>query len=266
MLRICQMFVFLSCTVLSADEIENVLSLPAGEMSASVQKAPMPELGESRIGQILNRYYRKGLGGPENWGKILSLKLSGTLKTQQGALQLKVFRKKPEFIKTILFDDSAQTSRIRGYDGKLAWQQKAGADTPEVMAGAEARRFIHRAPFGSYLLYPFAEGKRIRLIDTVPVEGKICHQVRVELDTGYRVDYFIDIRSYLEIQVVHSDQLNSTLSSVIYKDYARASGIPVAKKVKRFEQGEWVSTLKIHEVKVNSGMMPWMFHMSRSQQ
>jgi len=125
----------------------------------------------------------------------------------------------------------------------------------------EARRFIHSARFGNYLLYPFAEGKRIRLIDTVPVEGAICHQIRVELDTGYQVDYYIDIRSYLEVKVVNTDLRSGSVNSVIYKDYIREFGMPIAKKVESFEGGEWVSSLVLDEVKVNSGVMPWMFHM-----
>jgi hypothetical protein len=131
------------------------------------------------------------------------------------------------------------------------------------MAEQEARHFIHSARFGNYLLYPFAEGKRISLIDTVPVEGAICHQVRVELDTGYQVDYFIDIRSYLETKVVNTDLHSGVTNSVIYKDYTREFGMPIAKKVESREDGEWVSSLVLDEVKVNSGVMPWMFHMPK---
>lgn len=95
----------------------------------------------------------------------------------------------------------------------------------------------------------------------MPVEGAICHQIRVELDTGYQVDYFIDIRSYLEIKVVNADLRSGSTNSLIYQDYTRELGMPIARKVKSFEGGKWVSTLLIDEVKINTGVMPWMFHM-----
>ena len=261
MFRIHYVLIFLSCSLLLASEEENVLSISPEELSASIRKAPMPELGETRIEKILKNYYQKGLSGPENWQKIVSLNIIGKLKTEGGELELNAFQKKPDFIKMSLFPESGQNGLILAYDGEVAWKQIARRGEPERMAEAEARRFIHSARFGSYLLYPFAEGKRISLIDTVPVEGAICHQIRVELDTDYQVDYFIDIRNYLEIKVVNTDLRSKTTNSIIYKDYIRELGMPVARKVKSFENGKWVSTLLVDQVKMNSGVMVWMFHM-----
>ena len=132
---------------------------------------------------------------------------------------------------------------------------------PMPMTETEARRFIHSARFGNYLLYPFMEGKRIRLIDTVPVEGAICHKIRVELDTEYQIDYYIDIQTSLEVKVVNQDLRTGSVNSIIYRDYTRDFGIPIAKKVESREEGEWVSTLIREEIKLNTGIMPWMFHM-----
>lgn len=261
MLRIHSILLFLSCSLLLAAEEGNVLSISPEELDASVRKAPMPKLGQTRIEKILKNYYHVGLGGPENWEKIVSLNFIGKLKTEGAELELTAYQKKPDFMKMSLFQESGQSGLILAYDGEVAWKQIGRRGKPERMAEAEARRFIHSARFGNYLLYPFAAGKRISLIDTVPVEGAICHQIRVELDTGYQVDYFIDIRSYLEIKVVNADLRSGSTNSLIYQDYTRELGMPIARKVKSFEGGKWVSTLLIDEVKINTGVMPWMFHM-----
>jgi len=239
----------------------NVLSRSPQELSVSIREAPMPELGETRIEKILKSYYRKALGGPENWEKILSLNIIGSMKTEGGALELNTYQKKPDFIKINLSSESGQKSLILAYDGEVAWKQTGRRSKAERMAEAEARRFIHSARFGNYLLYPFAEGKRISLVDTVPVEGAICHHIRVELDTDYQVDYFIDIRSNLEIKVVNTDLRSGTTHSIIYKDYISEQGMPVARSVKSYGNDKWVSTLSVDEVKINSGVMVWMFHM-----
>lgn len=263
MLRISCIFILLFGSALLADDQKNVLSLPPEALNVVIRNTAMPELPDTRIGKILNRYYKKGLGGADNWDKIVSLNVIGKLKTKEGELQVNAYQKKPDFIKMNLFLETAQNALVLAYDGEVAWKQQGLRGKPELMTEKEARRFIHSSRFGNYLLYPFAQGKRIRFIDTVPVEGAICHQIRVELDTGYQVDYYIDIRSYLEIKVVNRDLHNDTTNSVIYRDYIREFGMPIAKKVESREEGEWVSSLVLDEVKVNSGIMPWMFHMPK---
>ena len=127
------------------------------------------------------------------------------------------------------------------------------------MAPDEARRFINSAQFGSHLLYPFREGKTIELMDTVAVDGAICHQLQVRLQNGYQIDYYIDIRSYRERKVVSADLRTGSVNTFEYGDYTVVSGMPIARRVESFESGEWVSLLELSEIKINSGVMPWMF-------
>ena len=93
----------------------------------------------------------------------------------------------------------------------------------------------------------------------MPTEGYICHQIRVTLDSGYQVDYFIDVRTYLQRKAVHLDLRSGLVNSIVYKNYVRELGMPIAKEVESFENGEWVSSLTLNNFKVNSGVMPWMF-------
>lgn len=259
--RIYSLFTLLFCSSLFAAEVENELFIAPDKLDESLRNTAMPELGETRIEKILKRYYELGLGGQENWDKVESLNFIGKMETKAGELTLNAYQKKPDLIKMTLTQPSREGSLTLAYDGEIAWKQMGSQNAPKQMEKMEARRFIHSARFGNYLLYPFAKGKRIRFIDTVPVEGAICHHVRVELDTGYQVDYYLDIRSYLEVKVVNADLRKKSTNSIIYKDYSRESGLPVARKVKSMENGEWVSTMLVEEVKVNAGVMPWMFHM-----
>ncbi|WP_269525566.1 hypothetical protein [Coraliomargarita parva] len=235
------------------------------EVTVSLRQEPMPQLNNSRLGQILSRYYREGLGGPDNWNRIESLKVSGTIHSGSDDFAFQAYQKKPDLIKMTIRGNGGILTL--GYDGQDAWKVLPGAGnsrTAEKMQDDEARRFIHSAHFGNHLLYPFAGGKRLEYIDTVPVEGTICHQIRVTLATGYQVDYYIDIRRYLEIKVVNKDLRSGFTNSLIYDDYIREFGMPIAKEIRSFEEGKLVSTLYLQEVKVNSGVMPWMFRLPRS--
>ena len=109
--------------------------------------------------------------------------------------------------------------------------------------------------------FPVCSGKNDQLYRYGSDRGAICHQIRVELSTEYRIDYFIDIQSFREIEVQNTDFKTGLQISVVYHDYAVKSGIPFAMRIESFEEGEWVSTLEVEEVKVNTGIMPWMFEM-----
>lgn len=254
---------FCLCVEISAADRGDTLELPDDKNNVILRQTPMPEVGVGRLADILSRYYQEGLGGADNWEEISSLKIFGTIKVEDGELELKAYQKKPNLIKmTLTTEDDKDIVLV--HDGEVAWQllPNRGAK-PTQMEAREARRFKHNSHFGNHLLYPYAEGKEISYIDTVPVDGNICHQIRVVLDTQFQVDYFIDIRTYLEIKVVSTDLTDRTTNTAIYKDYIREYGMPIAKQIESYENGEWVSSLTLDEVQVNAGIMPWMFKMPK---
>lgn len=246
----------------SAEEAASVeLDATGDQVTVILRQTAMPEMSGDRLSSILNRYYKEGLGGSENWDKVVSLRVSGRLTLEGGEFKFDAYQKKTHYIKMTI--KGPRRHMRMGYDGSVAWQvAKRGVDAV-VMDAAQTRRFKHNARFGNYLLYPYALGKQIEYLDTVPVDGVICHQIRVTLESEYQVDYFVDIRTYLEIKVVNTDLRTGSVSSVVYENYIREFGMPIAQKVVSKENGVWVSTLELDEVKVNSGVMPWMFKMPK---
>ena len=232
-----------------------------GEPTAVLSKIAMPEMGNQRLDSILMRYYVKGMGGPEIWDKILSIRVSGQLTLKSGRYDFHVTRKKPHYLKIVIRDGPRQV--IKGYDGSVAWQSGSQVSDAKELSEADAREFILGAHFGSYLLYPYAPGKQIEYLDTVPVDGVLCQQVRVTLDTGFQVDYFIDALSCLELKVVTTDLQTGQISATTYEDYTHEFGVPIARKVVSSEDGKWWSTYELKDVKLNSGLMPWMFQMPK---
>jgi len=245
-----------------APGLAEVLQHPV-PMTTALRQAAMPEMDDSRVGRILARYYQQFLGGEATWRGLESIKYDGSLKVDGTVFALSAFQKKPNLIKMTLIHPVNQGSLQLGYDGQTAWKQGAGQPA-ETMTPEEARRFIHGVRLGGHLIHPFAEGKTIRYIDTVPIEGSICHQLRVELETSYEVDYFIDIRSLAEVKVINRDLKNDFTNSIVYHDYQRVGGIPVPVLVDNYENGELVSRLDNEEIRINSGVMPWMFRLPAS--
>lgn len=236
------------------------LQIEEGRITASDRQTAMPELGEGRLAKILMQYYKVGLGGSEGWGNISSLKVCGTIKLGDLDFELTAYQKKPDLLK--ITTERQGRRLVRAYDGKTAWQITPGAgSTPQEMTHEQSRRFIHNSRLGNHLLYPCAKGKTIVYINTVPLEGHICHQIRVTLDSGYQVDYYIDIRSYLEIKVTNLDLETEFESSILFRDYTNEFGMPIAKRSEIYENGECVGLVTLQTIKVNSGVVPWMFKM-----
>jgi hypothetical protein len=83
------------------------------------------------------------------------------------------------------------------------------------------------------------------------------------LESGLQVDYFIDIRTYLERKSIITDLRTGRVTESLSQDYFRESGITVSRKVVSSENGVWVSTLELDTITFNSGVMPWMFKMPK---
>ncbi|TVP81112.1 MAG: hypothetical protein EA353_02245 [Puniceicoccaceae bacterium] len=248
--------------VSAASRAGDRLLLPETSISASLRQTPMPELGDGRLARILSRYYQEALGGPDNWNSISSFKMSGTIRFKEDDFSLNALQRKPNLIKMTLRHD--RRDLVLAYDGTNAWKHAPRSEKAATLMGEdEARRFILSAQFGNYLLFPYAEGKDIVYIDTVPIEGKICHQIRVTLDSGFQLDYYIDIRTFLEIKVENKDLHNNTTNSILYSDYTREHDVAIARRIESFENGQPVSTILLEDIKINAGVIPWMFTMPR---
>lgn len=244
----------------NASEADNRLNLSEDLLTPALRETAMPSLGAGQLARILSRYYEEALGGADSWAQISSLRVSGTLKMENQEFSLTAIQKKPDLIKMTLRQNNRDL--VLAFDGAEAWQRLPGQDAG-LMDGAETRRFELSAQFGNYLLFPYALGKELLYIDTVPVEGNICHQIRVTLDSGFQLDYFLDIRSYLEVKVENTDLTSGSTNSLIYSDYIIEEGMPIARKVESFEDGKWVSSLTLESAQVNPGVIPWMFSFPR---
>ena len=97
-------------------------------------------------------------------------------------------------------------------------------------------------------------------MDTVPFKGRICHLIRVEFESKpIEIDYFIDVSEFLERKRVYHYLKPEGTITIEYEDYRKESGVPIAYREVHFESGKWTSTTEYSAVRMNAGVMPWMF-------
>ena len=129
-----------------------------------------------------------------------------------------------------------------------------------LMSADEARRFIHSSVFGNYLLYPYRSGKTIEYLGTTREMDTVCHRIRVRLQNNFTVDYYIDVRTYLDVKIVNRDEEFNTTTTLVCKDFKTINGFPVSFKVVSETEEGFQTTLSLDQVDFNIGLTDWIFN------
>lgn len=234
------------------------------EAATPASAKPMAEVPDKRLNRVLQRYYQDALGGEETWGRLLSLRIDGRIVTPEGAFDLRAYQKKPDLLKMTLKRDDLAI--VLGYDGENTWKIEPGRDpgTAVPMEPAEARRFIHNARFDTYLLYPLAPGKSIEYVGLAEENGASFHHVRVTLESGFVMEYFLDLTAFLVHKVISRDTLDESVNAIEYFDYTRVLGKPMARRLVNSENGRFTSEFTVDRIAPNLGMARWMFEPPRT--
>lgn len=250
-------------------DLENLRSASIGEllpegdtMTQSLINSPIPKLKNSKLGQILSRYYDRCLGGADHWDSIKSTKLSANLNTLSGIYQYESITKKPNLYK-ISLSLEGQTNVI-AFDGTHAWQKQTSEDTDESVSGTQSAenldRIVNKTELARYLLYPFKKDKAYQYLGTNREFNTVCFKIRVYTDQDFIIDYFIDVQSYLIVTIQVLDQLKKYSPVVLrYFDYRKVDGIYFAHKIEAFIDGQWDSLMDVQSIATNVGAVSWMF-------
>ena len=232
------------------------------ERSRVLSDSAMPELYDSKLGKLLMRYYNEGLGGIEQWAQVKSIKMKGTIVTEDGQWDYESIAKKPNMLKIRIFKYREELEITT--NGAQVWR-KSPTQTEAVRVdpdSALAKEIIHDSVFSSLLLFPFETGKTISYLGTEREEGQLCHIIRVELKEGFSLDYFIDVQSYKEIKVIQkNDDLGPNGSTIVFSDYREVGGLQLPFKVTTLKGGQQHSFLHIDVATLNVGAMEWMFNL-----
>ncbi len=239
--------------------------LPEGVfITQSLIDSAMPELRQSQLGKILTRYYRRCLGGADNWEAINSFKISAELDTKGGKYQYESIVKKPNFYKIAI--SSEETTNIVAFDGNNKWQKQiSGEEWSYSKIAPNWHRMIHEPELATYFLYPMQTGKTYQYEGTVRELNTVCFKVSLLTKQGYLIDYYIDIESYCIISIKIIDRLKEFSPVIIeYSDHRLVDGVYFAHKIKYYVDGQWDSTLNVKNITTNVGVANWMFYLENN--
>jgi hypothetical protein len=244
-----------------ADEAVPVDPASLTYREATLNQDPMDLEGvPSRVASILRNYYRVSLGGEDGWSAVESFRFDGILRMQGGALSFVAFKKKPDYCKVVVLGGKG-VRVVMSYDGVDAWQLNTGESSEASdMPPLEALNFIRDATAGGHLLYPTLPGKRIELLPGLQtVDGRECYHLQVTLADGQQVIYAIDRLEFIERQMVVVNAVSGGTEVTTHKRIEPVEGVLVPMESTMTIDGEFVHSVEMRAVHVNTGLMPWMF-------
>lgn len=218
-----------------------------------------PATLESGVANVLRNYYQRNFTDADTWAAVESLRFDGTLHLGENALPFSAFKKKPDLCRIVL-RTGPRHQLVMAYDGTNAWQlntrQSALAST---MTGGEARNFIRDATTGGRLLYPGIPGKTIELVGTTLIDDQRAFELRTTLPDGQVIRSFLDMVSFAEVQQITINNVTGQEERTRHDNFRMVEGIRIPFTSTLFIDGEQIHQSRIDEVRVNQGVISWMF-------
>lgn len=218
---------------------------------------------DPKVAGILRKYYQYTYGDSLTWEEVESLRVEGEVELMEGTFDFVAYRKKPNFMKVVIHLP-AGGRLVFGYDGKDAWQLSTEEPNAELvpMPDAEALNFVRDAVMGGHLLYPQVQGKEFEFVGTASVEGDRVFELKTTLPGGQVIRSFFDMTSFAELYQETTNNVNQTIELNVHSDFRKIEGIRIPFSTILKVGGEQVHQIRVTDLQVNSGVMPWVFSRS----
>ena len=169
-------------------------------------------------------------GGLDKLSALQSLRLSGKLRVNGGAVELRYVElvKRPGAIR---YEMQLQgLTQVQAFDGKEAWQVNPfqGRKDPERLSADDAKGLGESAAdFAGVLVDYKAKGYKLDYLGTEDIDGTEAHKLRVTRPNGDLTYVYLDPDYFLEIRAVNRriehGVPNETVSD--YGDYEKVAGV-----------------------------------------
>ena len=169
-------------------------------------------------------------GGLEKLSAIHSLRLTGKLRVNGGAVELGYTEllKRPGSIR---YEAQLQgLTRVQAYDGKQAWQINPfqGRKDPERLSADDAKALgENAADFTGVLVDYKAKGYTLDYLGTEDIDGTEAHKLRVSRSNGDLTYVYLDPDYFLEIRTVNRRIEHGVPNETVtdYGDYEKVAGV-----------------------------------------
>jgi hypothetical protein len=191
------------------------------------------------------------IGGAENWKKITSMVMEGTVNVMGNDVNVKVSQVNKE--------GQRQDISVAGMTGYVIMTPKGGwmfmpfqgQQKPEPMTADDVKESLDDLDIQGNLVDYQAKGHTVELLGTEEIEGTECYKVKVTRKTSGEQTLFIDKSSHL---VVRSSTKRKAMGqemdvNIDYGDYREINGIKVPYSI-----GQGFGTMVVTSMKINEAV------------
>ena len=184
--------------------------------------------------------YIQARGGVEKLRSIQTLRSTSSYRTGRGLRVVYVQEnKRPDKVRE---EDIVQgTAQVEAYDGKTGWEVSPfeGRKDAQLLSEDDLKPLLEDADIDGQLVDYKQKGHKAELIGHDSVEGTDCYKIKLTLNNGTVLYYYLDTDSNLELKVDTQRMIRGALqeSEAYFGDYEQVNGIYFPFAIETAEKG-----------------------------
>lgn len=235
------------------------LLLVSTATAAAETTHPSPRM-DTEARSIVQRM-KRAHGGEANLDRILSIRVEGTIISENQTYDFVQIKKRPQYQRLALSRNRMEI--IFGYDGDEVWRRgphspKDKTEAPEyvILDPDTMPGFIRDA---SILDHLFLSDTRVEFLGRTNELGFPCFRLRSTLRNGEQLEHLVDAETYLGVRLKPLNLPEEETVVTIFSDYRPVEGVQIPFSFSTIRDGEVESEVTIHRVTFNIGVYDAFF-------
>lgn len=194
-------------------------------------------------------------GGIDKLKSVETLRTTSSFRTGRGLRVVYVqANKRPNKIRE---EDIVQgTAQVEAYDGKTGWEVSPfqGRKDPQLLSEDDLKPLLEDADIDGQLVDYQQKGHKAELIGHDSVEGTDCYKIKLTMNNGTVLYYYLDTDSNLELKIETQRMIRGAVreSEAYFGDYEQVNGIYFPFAIEVAEKGSPTRTAyTVEKVEIN---------------
>lgn len=199
---------------------------------------------------------KRAQGGEPNLDRIVSIRLEGTILTNDEVYEFVQIKKRPNYQRLTLTRHGAEV--VFGYDGEEVWRRtrRTPIDQPKILDPGELPEFVRDSSFADHL---FRNDTRIEFLGRTNELGYPCYRLRSTLPNGEQLEHLVDASSDVVVRLKTLNMPPEQTVVTIFSDYRRIEQLQIPFQFSTFRNGEIESEVTVSKVDLNIGVYDAFF-------
>jgi len=208
---------------------------------------------DASLNEIIDNYL-ENIGGVDAWKKVESMKATGTVTTQMGAMDMNMISMKPNLVK-LTIDVQGMTIVPQAYDGETAWMlMPFSGDTEPKKMPEEAAEEMKKQPFQDEFIDYKEKGSTVELLGKKEIDGTETYEVKLVNKDKIEKYYYFDTETFVPImqkQTMTTGQMKGMTMETYMSDYQEVDGLMIAHSIEQKAGDQSMAEITMETIEIN---------------